>query len=223
MLENSRNCRESMAKLTITFKGKPLQSLSLGTGEIGIGSDPSNTLHIDSLAVAPNHAIVTGAPQKGYLIQAINDDFPIIVNEAKISEHRLKHGDRIHIGKHMLYFTDEQRFATNGPQTQPDEVELAEPASPKPHPLPFFEGSFQVMNGKQIGLVIPLKKAVTRIGKQDSGMLIVTRNKSGYEASPGGGNTRLTINGIPLETDSSPLRDGDVVKLNNTLLLFFQR
>lgn len=201
-----------MPKLSITFKGLPLQTVEIKPGETGIGRDPSNAVCIDSLAVADFHADIRSGPES-YVIRPLQAGYPVIVNKHAITEHVLADGDHILIGKHSLYFTAER--ASDG-FSGPMETRPVAPFRP-------FEGSFQVMNGKQIGMVIPLKATVTQIGKESTGMVIVTRGSEGYVIAAGSDNVRLTINGQALEHRESVLSDGDIVRINNSLLQFFQR
>lgn len=200
-----------MSRLTLTFKEIPLQSVELGPGEIGIGSDPSNALYIDSPAIAPFHAVVQSTPV-GYVIRQLEVNFPIYLNDRQVSEELLSDGDHVLIGKHGLHFTDQPSIAKAN--------ENHERRSPSYSQT--FEGSFQVMNGKQIGMLIPLKNNVTRIGKETSGMVIVTKGEDNYVIAPGSDDLLLTINGRPVK-EEAPLNDGDTVRINSSLLRFFQR
>lgn len=202
----------SMPKLSITFKGLPLQTVELKPGETGIGRDTSNTICIDSLAVADFHADIRSGPE-GYVIRPLQAGYPITVNKHSVTEHLLADGDHILIGKHSLYFTEERTADGFG-----DSVETRPVAPFRP-----FEGSFQVMNGKQIGMVIPLRATVTQIGKESTGMVIVTRGSEGYVIAAGSDNVRVTINGQALKNRESALSDGDIVRINSSLLQFFQR
>lgn len=202
-----------MPKLSITFKDVPLETIDLRRGETGIGRDPSNEVHIDSLAIADFHAVIRATPE-GYVLRRAVIDLPVLVNNAPIDEHLLEDGDKIVIGKHSLYFINDGAPAAgtanlNDPKTS---------AQYRP-----FEGSFQVMNGKHIGMVIPLKATVTQIGKEATGMIVVTKGEEGYKIAPGSGHMLLTINGHPLDQEEEILKDGDIVRLNSALLQFFQR
>ncbi|CAL1239685.1 FHA domain-containing protein [Candidatus Methylocalor cossyra] len=201
-----------MAKLTVTFKDILLQAVELNAATLSIGRDPTNALHIDSLAIADFHAEVQATPE-GYRIRRLHAGFPVYLNGTAVEEALLKDGDRIVLGKHQLRFTDSasQPAAPDGP---------LDGAMPRFKP---FEGSFQVMNGKHIGMIIPLKKAVTQIGKKESGCVIVTKGEQGYTIAAASEDLLLTINGRLVEGEQAPLRDGDIVRINSTLLQFFQR
>ncbi|HYE37812.1 FHA domain-containing protein [Methylocaldum sp.] len=205
-----------MAKLTLTFKGKPLQAITLRPGEIGIGRDPSNTLHIDSLAVAPRHAVIESTSERT-IIREIDRDFPLFVNDKKVAEHVLSHRDRIAIGKHVIFFTKDEVFRPGEQADYESEREVSAEADAK-----FFNGSLQVLNGRQIGLVIPLKKALVRLGKEGSGVVIIAKRKNGYFISPLADGTSLTVNDEPAKDQAVLLNNGDIVKVNDSLMQFFQ-
>jgi hypothetical protein len=201
-----------MSKLTVTFKDIPLQSIELGKREVGIGRDPSNALHIDSLALADHHAVVKYTVE-GYVIRQLRQDYPVFLNGRPISEERLSDGDHIAIGKHNIYFIHEPPAPSfdddiDGPRAQ----------------YRSFEGSFQVMNGRQIGMVIPLKLPVTQIGKGPSGSVVVTKGEEGYTVSAPSGEVLLTINGLPVPVgEEALLKHNDIVRINSSLLQFFQK
>ncbi|MDV3240374.1 MAG: FHA domain-containing protein [Methylocaldum sp.] len=205
-----------MAKLTLTFRGKSLQAITLRPGEISIGRDPSNLLHIDSLAVAPQHAIIESTPEQN-IIREVDSEFPVFVNDKKIAEHALGHGDRITVGKHVIFFTKEEIFRSERQADAEAEPEVWTDADAK-----FFNGSLQVLNGRQIGLVIPLKKSLVRLGKEGSGVVIIAKRKSGYFISPLADGTSLTINDKPVKDQAVLLNDGDLIKVNESLMQFFQ-
>jgi hypothetical protein len=202
----------SMSKLSVTFKGLPLQTIQIKPGETGIGRDPSNEVHIDSLAIADFHAEIRSTPE-GDFIRALQLGFPVIINRRPVTEHLLADGDHIVLGKHSLFYAE-----TETPQVVEDVQDRRLPPLFRP-----FESSFQVMNGKQIGMVIPLKATVTQIGKEATGMVIVTRTNNGHVIEAGSENVRVTINGQPLQNREATLVDGDIVRINSSLLQYFQK
>ncbi len=201
-----------MSKLTVTFKDIPLQSIELGKREIGIGRDPSNAVHIDSLALADHHAVVKYTAE-GYVIRRLRQDYPVFLNGQQISEERLSDGDHIAVGKHNIYFIHEAP-----PPGFDDDTEFGPRAQYRS-----FEGSFQVMNGRQIGMVIPLKLPITQIGKGPSGV-VVTKGEEGYVVAASSGEVLLTINGLSVPSgEEAPLKHNDIVRINSSLLQFFQK
>jgi sulfur carrier protein ThiS len=201
-----------MAKLTITFRGIPLNSVDLGADKARIGRDPASEVHIDSLAVADFHAVVA-LSHEGYTLRSVNSEFVVAVNDKPVVEAVLRSGDEIRVGKHVLFFTDDAR-----PVRPPahDEKSPRDPYKP-------FQGSLQVLTGQRIGMVIPLKATVTRIGKEETGLVVVTREEKGYAISPASDNVALTINGKPVARGEAPyLASGDMIRINNALLQYFQ-
>ena len=81
-----------MAKFSIFFKDKPIQSLLFESGIIHIGREDTNNLVIASLAVAPAHAAVKINESKS-VIKQLNSDFPLIINGKQQKECTLKNGD----------------------------------------------------------------------------------------------------------------------------------
>lgn len=209
-----------MPRLTISFKEIPLQSVDLELGENGIGRDPSNAVHIDSLAVADFHAIILASPQS-YVLKKKSPEHALSVNDEAVTEEKdLHNGDVISIGKHSLLFTHLAEKAPSPESAEPAKPNHTAAARPRFKPL---EGNFQIMNGKRIGMVIPLKGAVTQIGKEPSGMVKVSRSDEGYTITAGSEEVLLTINGLPVAGADAPLSDGDIVRINSALLQFFHK
>jgi len=71
-----------MAKLTVFFKDKAIHSGLFEHGIVHIGRDETNDLTIDSLAVAPAHAVII-IRADDCTIKQLNDEFPLIVNGKK--------------------------------------------------------------------------------------------------------------------------------------------
>ena len=96
-----------MSKLTLSFKGQVLKLFPVHHGSIVIGSDPSCDIHIDSLAVEPQHAQIDTEQQTSRL-KALSQENGTFINQEKIDIYQLKDGDIIQIGKHTLTYTFEE-------------------------------------------------------------------------------------------------------------------
>ena len=202
-----------MAKLTVTFKGLPLKSVELNPDETHIGRDSANDVHIDSLAIEEFHAVIT-LTGEGYRISPVEASCLLAVNHKPVTEALLHSGDEIQIGKHVLFFFDEDAPAALAKSAE--KPKAAEPVRP-------LDGNLQVLNGKWIGMVIPLKATVTRIGKEPSGMVIVTREDTGYSIAIGSGEVLLIVNGKTVTRgEAASLNKGDMIRINNSLLQYFQ-
>lgn len=209
-----------MGKLTLSFKGKPIQAYQFETGEIQIGRDNSNNIYIDSLAVAPSHALIDFS-QSPPQLTSLDEQFPLLINGQKKSEHSLEHGDNISIGKHTLTYTIESQSIFSAPepgiitafpkQPSPSTSEAAQP----------IDAALQIMSGENIGRLISLKKGLTRIGKKGSGMAIIAHRKNGYYLSHLDGENQLMINGSAVDNESTLLKEEDIVIIDTVKMQFF--
>jgi pSer/pThr/pTyr-binding forkhead associated (FHA) protein len=208
-----------MPKLTVYFKDKEIESFSFSEGKVRIGRDETNEVMIDSLAIAPVHAVIT---LRGSVatIKPLQDEFPITVNGEKIKEGILNNSDMIALGKHHILFNSSDSVGVFKP--------FAETTENEPLPTaPFFgepelpNGNFQIMDGENIGKIIPIKKTMVQLGRPGHGIVVVTRKKEGYFVSTLENKGSLTINGEPIENKIVKLSDNDILGINEKSLQFF--
>ncbi|MDD5275262.1 MAG: FHA domain-containing protein [Methylovulum sp.] len=209
-----------MAKLTVFFKYKEIDSYLFENRVVHIGRDETNDVTIDSLAVAPAHAAII-IRSDASTIKQLNDNFPLIINGQKVKEYNLNDKDTITIGKHDIVY--------NTTETETD---------PQPEELVFEEGkhlysdysdndvhlqaaSLQVLTGSNIGKILPLKKAMTRLGNSGNGVVVISKKKDGYFISALENTGKITVNNIPLNDSYSKLGHNDILAINNVSLQFF--
>jgi pSer/pThr/pTyr-binding forkhead associated (FHA) protein len=91
----------AMARLILSFDGRELRDLPVGTRGMVIGRSPDNDVMIDNLAVSNHHARITWVEEQLFVedLQSLNGTF---VNDMRIERSVLQHGDSIKIGKHAL-------------------------------------------------------------------------------------------------------------------------
>lgn len=207
-----------MAKFTVFFKDKAIDSVLFESGVMHIGRDESNDLTLNSLAVAPAHAAAI-IKQNGCLIKQLNDDFPLIVNGEKLKECLLKNNDRITLGKYSLIFNTTESVAEM-PKHESSEVSMLNQEIE--HNLNLPEANLQVMDGQHIGRILPMKKAMTRLGRNGGGIAVIARRKEGYFISSLENNSSMTINNQPLGDKTIKLNNNDLIVIDNTTLQFFQ-
>ncbi len=206
-----------MPKLTLNFKGQPIQVYHFDSGIITIGSDSDNTIQIDNLGIAPKHAIIDLDHSDGPHLFQEDEHFPVQVNHRKASSHALKHGDVIQLGKYTIDFaSDEQVLDTPVLEPAPEEPELE---------LLFKdsianEATLQLLNGKNIGRLIPLKQALTRLGKPGKGVAVIARRKEGYFLSSLEGGEKIKVNGATLGERTLSLSHGDKLEIDKHKMLF---
>ena len=124
------------------------------------------------------------------------------------------------------------------PQSQPE----ATPASPS-RPAPIIDtrervvdevpsptakvkerlGKLQVLNGKNAGLVLELKKSLTTFGSPKIAIAGVTKRPNGYFLVhvQGGETCPTMLNGEPLKNKANQLEDNDIIEVANIKLEFF--
>ncbi|NJA06715.1 FHA domain-containing protein [Methylococcaceae bacterium WWC4] len=211
-----------MAKFTVYFKDKAIQAGVFDSGIVHIGRDDTNDVVVDSLAVAPAHAV---AVVKGddCVIKQLNEEFPLVVNNQRAKEWNLRNNDIVNIGKHYILYQTTGRFQEavfTAPVANPDAgVEalnrrLDEAARST-------EANLQVMNGIHIGRVLRLRKAMTRIGHDGAGVVVIARRKDGYFVSALQGHDGLAVNREPLGDRIVRLNAGDVIVVDNVEMKFF--
>ena len=207
-----------MPKFTIFFKDKPIQSSLFETGIIHIGSDDTNELKVDSLALAPVHAVAV-IGEKGSLIKQLNENFPLIVNNVKIKEHPLINGDKITIGKHTIVFNTTE--IVNAVQHNEISAKNHIDSQQKPELNKTPDASLQILGGKHIGRVIPLKKSMTRLGRSGDGIVVITKRKEGFFISALENDISLTVNHQPIGDSTLKLNQNDLVTIDNNPMQFF--
>ncbi|MDP2903327.1 MAG: FHA domain-containing protein [Methylovulum sp.] len=214
-----------MAKLTVFFKYKAIDSYLFENGIVHIGRDETNNVTIDSLAVAPAHAAIIIRDNES-TIKQLNDNFPLIINGQKVKECNLHDNDTITIGKHdVVYNTTEPVDKSKPFDSQSLENTIVvgrdsfdyEPDGDTPLP----PASLQVMNGSNIGKVLSLKKPMTRLGSNGSGVIIISKKREGYFVSVLENVGVIALNNIPIENNYIKLNNNDILTINKVSLQFF--
>lgn len=210
-----------MAKFTVYFKDKPIHSGIYDAGVLHIGRDDSNELVVDSLAVAPAHAVVI-IKNDGCLIKQLNEKFPLLINNKPSKEWSLQNNDVINVGKHSIVFSTTEMI-----------LESAETVSSSNHHADdndfkanlesisrLQEASLQVMDGPNIGRVLLLKKAMTRLGHDGQGVVVIARRKDGYYVSALQTHNCLSVNKRALGDNTVLLQHNDIIEVANTPMQF---
>lgn len=212
-----------MAKFTVYFKDKPIQSGIYDTGVVHIGRDDSNELVVDSLAVAPAHAVAV-IKQGNCIIKQLNEKFPLLVNNQTTKEHCLQNNDIINVGKHyIVYNTTESVLATSQSisSNNSQDIDVIALNEKLDQAEKQSEASLQVMDGLHIGRILPLKKAMTRLGHEGAGVVVIARRKDGYYVSALQSNEGLKVNKQLLGDQTLLLKNNDIIEVDKIPMLFF--
>jgi pSer/pThr/pTyr-binding forkhead associated (FHA) protein len=210
-----------MAKLTLTFKGRVIDVFHIESDKTRIGRNEDCAIAIDSLAIAPVQVVITRNDDQTYRLQALDKEFPVLVNHEKTEETTLNHGDVLQVGKHTLSFSEDvmDLSADLGPNATNDSLSVVdEPADSDE--LQAYSGILQIISGDNFGRIIPLKKNMTRIGHAGGDCAMIARREDGYFISFLEGPNPPRINQKPIGNQAQLLTDGDIIDLGDTQMQF---
>ncbi|MDD2724913.1 MAG: FHA domain-containing protein [Methylovulum sp.] len=211
-----------MAKLTVFFKYKAIDSYLFEKGVVHIGREETNDLTIDSLAVAPAHAAIITRDHI-CTVKQLNENFPLIVNGKKVKECDLNNNDTITIGKHDIVYNTTESIDPEPPQETEnfDYSKTNTVMFDMDQELSLPPANLQVLNGANIGKVLPIKKSMTRLGNAGSGVVVISKRKDAYYISALEKKGTLKINELDLEDSNIKLSNNDIIVINQTSLQFF--
>lgn len=209
-----------MPKLTLTFKGHVIDVFHLEKGETRIGRDQGCDIHIDSLAIAPQQALIRAIDDDSFQVSALDESFPVLVNHDTIERKRLHHGDVIQIGKHTLTFAEDvmELGADIGIGIDQKAMEDEPPMAGETDQPP--TGMLQIMNGENFGRIIPLRRNMTRIGHVGGDCAMIAKRNDGYFLSFLEGPNPPIVNRHPIGDESYQLNEGDIIEVGGTKMQF---
>ena len=117
----------------------------------------------------------------------------------------------------------EPKQKTQTVEPRPDTPVSKEPAASNDLPLEDRVGKLQVLNGKNAGLVLDLKKSLTTFGSPKLAVAGVTKRAKGYfliHVQGKEGNPTL-LNGEPMQEKAARLEDHDIIEVSGVKLEFF--
>jgi len=215
-----------MGKLVVSLDGVVIKEVQITKDKTTLGRRPYNDIVIDNLAVSGEHAVLqmVGAD---VFIEDLNSTNGTYINGKAIKKQLLAHNDTVEIGKYKIkYLVDDS--------ADYEKTMIMRPASSGAAPAPATSGfgalgdgahsgqpaSIKVLNGAAAGREVALTKVVTTVGKPGVQVASITRRPGGYAFAHVEGSARPSVNGVPLSTDSIPLRNGDVIELAGTQMQF---
>jgi len=214
-----------MGKLVVSLDGVVIKEVQITKDKTTLGRRPYNDIVIDNLAVSGEHAVLqmVGAD---VFIEDLNSTNGTYINGKAIKKQLLAHNDTVEIGKYKIkYLVDDN--------ADYEKTMIMRPAAAGAAPAPMNSGfgalgdghsgqpaSIKVLNGAAAGREVALTKVVTTVGKPGVQVASITRRPGGYAFAHVEGSARPSVNGVPLSTDSIPLRNGDVIELAGTQMQF---
>ncbi len=207
-----------MPKLTLTFKGHIINVYHLEKGKTCIGRDAGCDIVIDSLAIAPQQALIRQSNDNEYQLEAMDEAFPVLLNREKVEVTPLSHGDVIQVGKHTLtYAEDVMELGADLGSTLQAEQDAEAGRNPDEPPS---SGMLQIMNGENFGRVIPLNRNMTRIGHAGGDCAMISKRDEGYFLSFLEGLNPPVVNRISIGNGSHQLNNGDIIEVGGTKMQF---
>src|SRR5579884_2537399 len=233
-----------MPKFLLQYEGAVIKEIPITKGDITVGRKPDNDIVIDNPTVSGHHCKITMANDT-FFVEDLNSSNGVFLNAKKIMKSGLKHNDVIGIAKHALKFIDERvAEATTATMVAapvaPDatmmispqkQQEIAAAASIAAQKKPAV---VRVTKGVVDQPEYELKASSTYIGKSERVQIkikgtgifgsapenaaMIANRAEGYFLVPiKEGYAKL--NGRPLNAKEQ-LKDGDVIEVGGTTLLF---
>lgn len=220
-----------MGKLVVSLDGVVIKEVQITKDKTTLGRRPYNDIVIDNLAVSGEHAVLQmlGAD---VFIEDLNSTNGTYINGKAIKKQLLAHNDTVEIGKYKIKFLvadggDYEATQILRPGTQAQQPPGLQRASGFGEHSGFATlgsvASIKVLNGAAAGREVSLTKVVTTIGKPGVQVASITKRPTGYVFAHVEGAARPTVNGNPLVTETTQLRDGDVIELAGTQMQFINR
>lgn len=219
-----------MPKLTLCFKGRFIGLHNLSSQRATIGRAAACDIHIDSLAVADQHAAI--ALEQDCCRVSPVEDAPVYVNQQLIQEPtRLSHGDSLQIGKHELFYSDcitnlnldkpkkssAQNIKSHHQANRRDPFEqLVSSLSSLP------SGTIQILSGRHVGKIIPLQRGLTRLGLSGNECAVIAHRNDGYYLSHLEGEIPPKVNSRCIGNRSVRLQDGQEIQLGSIRMRFHE-
>lgn len=236
-----------MAKLILSFNGKPLQEYELDQEIITIGRKPDNDIHIDNLAVSGYHAKILTILNDSFL-EDLNSTNGTLINGQCISKHALRNGEKILIGKHSLEYVNEAEEAGEGEfektmiirpeaNVQPVSSETSKKleqsigriaadlasagAAGSEDP---GEAYLELLGGSNSGQRMKITKILTTLGKPGIQVAAITRRPLGFfliVVDAGAYDKQPMINDQEVGVRAQPLKNNDIIDVAGVRMRFY--
>ncbi len=237
-----------MGKLVVSLDGVVIKDVQITKDKTTLGRRPYNDIVIDNLAVSGEHAVLQMVGNDVF-IEDLNSTNGTYINGKAIKKQLLSHNDTVEIGKYKIKYLVEDggdyertliiRPGANAASSTPavsrtsampsaggfsGGLGVSPPPSmySLPSAPPSMPAMIRVLSGAAAGREVSLTKVVTTVGKPGVQVAAITKRPSGYVIAHVEGALRPAVNGVPLVTDTAPLKNGDLIELAGTQMQFIQ-
>lgn len=209
--------RAHMGKLVIKFQGKIVGEVSLKLGEMKVGRKAPSDIILDDPAVSGEHAVIKTVGVKS-TIQDLDSTNGTFVENKRVKQQELRHGETITIGEHTLIYRDDLDLKTPVLRPQAPPV-VPSTAQEKTTVIAGF-ASLLALDGKNKGKRLPLVKEEVTLQNPGKNPARILRTPEGYvmQAQVGPGEPRL--NNRPLPEGGQLLENGDIIDVAGHKLQF---
>lgn len=192
-----------MAKLIISSEAEILQTVPLTKERLTIGRHAHNDIVLPHATVSGEHAIISTLLDDSYL-EDLNSTNGCFVNGHRVGKHFLQSKDRITIAKFQI------EFVADG--LRPFSAAAGAPVL----------AHIRILNGANAGKRLALNKPQTTLGRAGVQVVLITRTPDMYMISQADGDLAPLVNGLHLGKQGQQLKQGDVIDLGGTQMVFTQ-
>jgi hypothetical protein len=204
-----------MTKLVVTLNGLMHQEFVLTKSRINIGRRSTNDLALDHITVSGQHAAID-TTLNGAFVLDLGSTNGTKVNGQPIKKHLLQSNDTIEVGKYKIKFVLE----TNAPIASSDDPNATQVFDVAQVSKTLPQAKIKVLNGNNAGREMVLTKQVSNMGNPAVLVISIIREKDGYFIKFVEGVSAYRINETAMDKGSHLLKDGDVIDLAGTKLVF---
>jgi hypothetical protein len=160
-----------MARLYLKLDNVVLREYAISERPVTIGRLPDNTIQLDNLSVSGHHARIV-RENGAFVLYDENSTNGTYVNGLKVGRTVLADGDSVHVGRHMIAFTEEAAGAG-----APLAFASTQPTAPPVFGAPTKTrlGVLTVLSGKTDQPEYVLVNAQTVIGKSEGATIQLMR------------------------------------------------
>jgi len=231
-----------MARVILVFNKKVIKEYPFSKESMVIGRNEANDIVIDNLAVSGLHARIDRT-ENVYILTDLQSTNGTFVNDKRVTSHKLRHKDKVIIGKHLLFFALSEEEQAKLKEADVDKTMILDTVRQKDLLAKQAEKKGIDAAGKKerIGVInfidgssqgeIQLDKKLTKIGKAETsevplgGMFMpptvatISRRPSGYAITPAG-KKEIKVNDQAIK-ESYFLKDFDTIEIGSYKFQFY--
>ena len=234
-----------MARIILVFKRNVIKDYPFINESMTIGRDKGNDVIIDNLIVSNFHAKIDKIGDS-YILTDLQSTNGTFVNKKKIVSCKLKHKDKIIIGKHLLFFAMSKKEQLKAEETDLDKTMiidsnihkeiLTKKTGSNEKSIPNKEEKIGVISfiDKSDREDIELTKKLIKIGKTKSSEIqlkglfmpatvaAISRRPNGYVITSTSEKAKVKVNGEVIK-ESYYLKDFDTIVIGSYKLQFYTK